>query len=382
MREVPLGELVEIRGGGTPSRKVADYYNGPIPWATVKDLKGILISTTQETITNNGLSNSASNLIPAGNLIIATRMALGKAAINQIDIAINQDLKALLPDKKMVDTKYLLYFLLGKSAYFEGAGKGATVKGIKLDHVRSLSVPLPPLPEQKRLAAILEKADGVRRKIDAGRSENGQLIRSTFLEMFGDPLINDKKWKTESLSDVGTLERGKSRHRPRDAAFLLGGPYPLVQTGDVANSGGMITTFSETYSEAGLGQSRLWPKGTLCITIAANIGRTGILNFDACFPDSVVGFTPGPAVKVEFVREWFELIRQGLEERAPAVAQKNINLKILRALDIIHPPRSLQREFSDRVRAIRRLEEKQKHAAKNAETLFQSLLQRAFTGVL
>ena len=90
-----LGDLVEIKGGGTPSRKTPEYWGGEIPWATVKDFKTFELSTTIEKITREGLTNSASNLIPAGSIIVPTRMAVGKAAINLVDMSINQDLKAL-----------------------------------------------------------------------------------------------------------------------------------------------------------------------------------------------------------------------------------------------------------------------------------------------
>jgi type I restriction enzyme S subunit len=97
------------------------------------------------------------------------------------------------------------------------------------------------------------------------------LIPALFLDMFGDPATNPKGWPTAPFGEIGTLDRGKSRHRPRDAAELYGGIYPFIQTGDVSNSGGRITQHTATYSELGLKQSRLWPRGTLCITIAANI---------------------------------------------------------------------------------------------------------------
>ncbi|MFX0199060.1 MAG: restriction endonuclease subunit S [Candidatus Hodarchaeota archaeon] len=92
-------------------------------------------------------------------------------------------------------------------------------------------------------------------------------------------------WHLVRLSDVGEVNRGRSRHRPRHASHLYGGQYPFIQTGDVKASGGRITKYQQTYSAAGLQQSRLWPAGTMCITIAANIAETGILAFDACFPD-------------------------------------------------------------------------------------------------
>ena len=111
------------------------------------------------------------------------------------------------------------------------------------------------------------------------------LTASIFLHIFGDPVTNSMGWDSTVLGLLGTLDRGMSRHRPRNAPELLGGPYPLVQTGDVANSGGYITRYSSTYSEIGLRQSRMWPAGTLCITIAANIAKTGLLTFEACFPE-------------------------------------------------------------------------------------------------
>src|SRR5690606_7600551 len=115
------------------------------------------------------------------------------------------------------------------------------------------------------------------------------------------------------LGDVAELDRGRSRHRPRDAAFLYGGPYPFVQTGDITNSNGFARTFSQTYSDEGLAQSKLWPSGTLCITIAANIAKTAVLTFDACFPDSIVGLIPGAALTTEYVRQWFVAMEKAID---------------------------------------------------------------------
>ena len=105
---------------------------------------------------------------------------------------------------------------------------------------------------------------------------------------------------------LGELNRGKSKHRPRNALHLYGGPYPFVQTGDIKNATGVIREYKQTYSEEGLKQSRLWPKGTLCITIAANIADTALLGFDACFPDSIVGFiSESENVDIRFVEYFF-----------------------------------------------------------------------------
>ena len=100
----------------------------------------------------------------------------------------------------------------------------------------------------------------------------------------------NKEWKEYSLEELGQFSRGKSKHRPRDDKSLFGGKYPFIQTGDIKQANLWVNSFSKTYNEKGLEQSKLWGKDTLCITIAANIAETAILKFDACFPDSVVGF--------------------------------------------------------------------------------------------
>ncbi|WP_219599931.1 restriction endonuclease subunit S, partial [Vibrio parahaemolyticus] len=169
---------------------------------------------------------------------------------------------------------------------------GAAQPNLSATDLKNFEIPLPPLAEQKRIAAILDKADAIRQKRKQAIELADEFLRSVFLDMFGDPVTNPKGWEVEKFGNVGSLDRGKSKHRPRNDPKLLGGLHPLVQTGDVANSKGYLRSYTSTYSDFGLAQSKKWPAGTLCITIAANIAKTGILTFDACFPDSVVGFTP------------------------------------------------------------------------------------------
>jgi type I restriction enzyme S subunit len=150
------------------------------------------------------------------------------------------------------------------------------------------------------------------------------------------------------LSTLGTFDRGKSKHRPRDASHLYGGPYPFIQTGDITASGGRITSYKQTYSEAGLAQSKLWPEGTLCITIAANIAETALLTFPACFPDSVVGFTPyADKADVRFIEFMFRAFRASVKSKAYGSVQENINLEVLRNLAFPVPDLSTQKIIAD-----------------------------------
>ena len=144
-----------------------------------------------------------------------------------------------------------------------------------------------------------------------------------------------------AVSGAGDFGRGKSKHRPRnDPALYKNGDVPFVQTGDVARASNAIETYTALYNERGLAQSRLWPKGTLCITIAANIADSAILGFDACFPDSVVGLVPAPSFGNAVYLDFFmRTAKRRLEEFAPSTAQKNINLRILEDVLIPIPPK-------------------------------------------
>ena len=146
------------------------------------------------------------------------------------------------------------------------------------------------------------------------------------------------EWQTYKLREVGTLQRGRSRHRPRYAFHLFNGPYPFIQTGEVREARKHISAFENTYSEAGLAQSKLWPKGTLCITIAANIAELGILGFDACFPDSVLGFIPDTTKSdLDFVYYTLTYFQKQLKHIGEGSVQDNINLGTFEDIEFPFP---------------------------------------------
>jgi type I restriction enzyme S subunit len=196
-----------------------------------------------------------------------------------------------------------------------------------------------------------------------------------------------ESWVWRWLPTLGYMNRGRSRNRPRNAPHLYGGRHPFIQTGDIAQSRGRIRQHKQTYSDAGLAQSRLWPTGTICITIAANIADSAMLTYPACFPDSVVGLIPDPELCVtEFAEFFIRTAREDLSQFAPATAQKNINIGILEQVAVPLPPIHEQREIVHRVESLfalaDKIEARVQAATLRVEKNTQAILAKAFRGEL
>lgn len=282
---------------------------------------------------------------------------------------------------KDVETRYLYHLVLGDAFtnYILGLVSGANYPAVREDDVKGFSFRCPPVADQQRIVAELDCLNEMIALKQEQLKEFDKLAQSIFYDMFGDPVTNEKGWELSKLGKIGELGRGVSKHRPRNAPELLGGTMPLIQTGDVANAEMYITDYNATYSELGVKQSKIWKAGTLCITIAATIGKCAILSFDACFPDSVVGFsTNDELTNNEYIYFIFMSLQKILEQNAPAVAQKNINLAVLNALDIPLPPLALQQQFAEKIQAIEAQKELVKQSIAETQHLLDSRMDYYF----
>lgn len=375
----PLGDIIDIeRNSISPETiEVGTYYVG------LEHISGDDGSLLEISCDENGISSSKFKFNNNHVLFGKLRPYLKKIAKPDFSGICSTDLLPVRP-KGNCNRTYLFYLLRHPNFIKEATLRcaGANLPRISPKVFEKIKIPLPPLPVQKKIAAILDKAEKLREWRREADALTDEYLKSVFLEMFGDPVRNEKGWEMLKLSEVGKLQRGKSKHRPRNAPELLGGKYPLIQTGDVANLGTYIRGYHQTYSELGLKQSRMWKTGTLCITIAANIANTGILTFDSCFPDSIVGFTPNEKVKTEYVHFWMTFLQKTLEMKAPESAQKNINLKILSKLDIPVPPFTLQNKFTTIVEKVEQMKGEQEKSKEQIDDLFNALVQKAFKGEL
>ncbi|SDI50862.1 restriction endonuclease subunit S [Desulfosporosinus hippei] len=389
--ETKLGELVQITGGGTPSRANPEYWGGEIPWVTVKDFTSKKIVTAQEKITPIGLKNSASNMIPAKSILMPTRMALGKIAINEIPVTINQDIKALqIMDIGKIHLEYLGLYLLTISNVFEKAGKGSTVKGIKLDFLKDIKIPLPPLDDQIRIATVLTQAE----KLIAKRKESikalDELLKSTFLEMFSLDHLDDKNWELESLSSNTDIVSGVTKGKKYKTSIFREVPYMRVanvQDGHLNLS--EIKTIEVTEIEL---QRYKLRKGDLLLTEGGDpdkLGRGAVWNdeIDECihqnhiFRVRVKNKSLNPVflsalMASNYGKSYF------LKAAKQTTGIASINSKQLKAFPLIKPPLTLQNQFGSIVEKVEVLKARYNKSLIELENLYGSLSQRAFKGEL
>ena len=304
-------------------------------------------------------------------------------------------------NKGMFIAKYIFY--LYRSLFMinqvYGMSAGTTVDTYTIVNAQSTILPLPPLAEQQRIVDRIEnlfaKLDEAKEKLqevlDSFETRKAAILHKAFT---GELTANWREehglsldsWEKKKLGECGVLERGKSKHRPRNDERLFGGKYPFIQTGDVASADVYIVEHKQTLSEFGLQQSKLFPTGTLCITIAANIGDVAILSYDCCFPDSVVGFTPNKDVSSKFIYYMMRVLQKEIEDNAPATAQKNINLKILNDILVAKPSIEEQCVIVDIIDEFFEKEKVVKECTldclDNVDEIKKAILARAFRGEL
>ena len=394
-----MQEIAQWGSGGTPSRKVSEYYNGDIYWVKTGELNDDYIFETEEHITQEAISHSSAKIYPTDTVVIAMYGAtIGKVGILGIPAATNQACACAIV-KPSTDYKYLFYYAQSQKDDFIKKGKGGAQPNISQEIIKFHQFPLPPLAEQHRIVDRIErlfaKLDEAKEKaqavVDSFETRKAAILHKAFTgeltaKWRKEHDVGMESWEKYKFNELGTLERGRSKHRPRNDPKLFGGKYPFIQTGDVARSGMYITEHTQTLSEVGAEQSKLFPKGTLCITIAANIGDVSILTYDCCFPDSVVGFTPNERTLSEYIYYLMSTLQREIEANAPATAQKNINLRILNDLQLDIPSVAEQTQIVNQVEYLFFQEQHAKEAAEavleQIDLMKKSILARAFRGEL
>jgi len=386
-----LGDVCGVINGGTLKTGVPEYWDGNHRRITPAEMGKRLspyVSDTERKITDLGLRDSSARMLPPNSVILSSRAPIGHLVINTEPMGTNQGCKGLIP-RSQIEHKFLYYYLSSIVDLLNSLGTGATFNELSGGKLKEVTVPVPPLAEQQRIVGLLDEAFEGLATAKANAGKNLQNARALF-ESHLQSVFTQRGpgWKQKTLEEIATtFGRGKSKHRPRNEPKLYGGKYPFIQTGDIRNADHFITEHSQTYSEAGLAQSKLWPKGTICITIAANIAETAILGFDACFPDSVIGVVANPKeAEVGFIEYLLQSFKARIQALGKGSAQANINMGTFENERFPFPPVAEQKQIVEKLDALseetQRLARLYERKLAALEALKKSLLHQAFTGEL
>jgi type I restriction enzyme, S subunit len=299
----------------------------------------------------------------------------------------------LRANKQQLNPRFLYFYLLSEPVRqrVEALQTGATYPAINDGDLLRMEIALPPLSEQQAIAHVLQtvqKAKEARqRELVLERERKAALMERLFTHGTRGEKTNEteignipESWSVLPMATVAKIERGKFAHRPRNDPAYYGGTTPFVQTGDVTASDGHITKYSQTLNERGLSVSKIFPRGTILITIAANIGFSAILEFDSAFPDSLIGITPNECIDAEFLNYYLMTQQPEMDRKAPRGTQKNINIEFLAPWKVPVPPLDEQLRIASALRASDRKSKGLRQETALLTELFDVMLKDLMTG--
>ena len=377
--KVRLGDICEIQSGGTPSRSKQEYWeNGTIPWVKISDIKGKFVKSSEELITKLGLTNSSAKIFPSGTILYTIFATLGEVGILATSAATNQAIAGLqlIDDNFLRD--YLFYYLLSKKQYVAKIGRGVAQNNINLSILKNFEIQCLNLQEQKSIVEALDKVSEIISLRKQQLTKLDELVKSRFIEMFGDIITNSKNWDIQPLGELCTIVRGGS---PRPIEKFLGGDIPLIKIGDATKGDSIyIHSTQEHIIEAGVSKSRFIKAGSLIFAnCGVSLGFARITTFDGCIHDGWLAMDDiSTHLNKVFLLKSLNQITEHFRKIAPAGTQPNLNTAIMKAYKQVVPPLPLQQQFAAFVEKVDKSKLAVKQSLEKLETLKKSLMQQYF----
>ena len=397
-KNLRLGSFCDVIAGGTPPRSNSAYYGGSIPWVKISDMLQGEIFDTDEKITAEALANCNTKLLPEGTILLSIFATIGRTAVLRVPATTNQAIVGIIPRKDDIDKLYFRHFLDAASVSLASKGRGVAQNNINSSILRDIEIPIPhkngkpDLSEQKRIAAILDKADAIRRKLQQSLRLSDDFLRSVFLDMFGDPVTNPKGWPVEPLSEgVESFDGGKNVN-PCDTDRRDGMRVLKVSA---VTSGEYLDSESKSFGEDFIVPTDYIVKpGDLLISRANTAELVGAVAYvwntsgQAMLPDKLWRFVWSKPAKIHPLF-MLHMARTGhfrkqliLRATGSSGSMKNIGKVKMLEIPIPLPPISLQNKFAAVVNQTQAKIQKSTAFLQDAETLFSTLQQRAFRGEL
>lgn len=385
---VPIGSFCVTGSGTTPSRDKAErYYGGPIPWIKSGELRESTITATEETVTEAAVNETALKLVPAGALLVAMYGAtVGRVGMLGIDATTNQAVCHVVPDPRKGDQRYMFHALRALSSEFIRRGVGGAQPNINQQIVRNAEIPLPPLDEQRRIAAILDQADALRRKRREAIIRLEELRCSLFDEMFGNPHTNPKNWPLGRIVDVAaSTQYGTSGKAGED------GEFPILRMGNITFEGGWKLDDLKFIDIPAKDVPKYTVQPGDILFNRTNspdlVGKTAVFRESKLFAFAgyLVRLRVNNRAHPEFVSAYLNSKHGKTTLRGMCksiIGMANINAKELTSIPLMLPPFELQQKFGELVEQT--LAEEKLHArhSDQLDALFASLQHRAFRGEL
>ena len=386
-----IGEISEVISGSTPKTSVLENWNGHINWITPTDLKdghNWYIFEAERKITNIGFKDAGLKMLPRGTVLLTSRAPIGKVAINATEMCTNQGFKSIICNSEVLYNEYLYFYLLGKKDYLNSLGRGATFKEISKTIVEGIQIPLPPLEIQKKIAAVLDKAQELIDKRKEQLAKLDEFVQSVFLEMFGDPLRNEKAWVQKPLGDITSLitdgKHGDSTNEEHSGYYFISAKD--IHDGIIDYSNARQITkidFEETHR-----RTDLCPGDLVIVNTGATIGKMAIVSKDyrtrkTTFQKSVAVIkTEKDYLNSTYLKFLFSVRLKDLVKTSTGSAQQNLLLSQMRKIIIILPPIGLQNQFATIVEKTEEQKSLMQQSLTEMENNFNSVMQQAFKGEL
>ncbi len=388
-----LDELGQVVGGGTPESNNTDYWGGDIYWATPKEITKLssrYINKTERTITQDGLDRSSAKLHPIGTILLTSRASVGYPAINTIPMATNQGFQSLRPNNKL-DTEYGYQCLLNSRNKLEKLSAGSTFLEISSKEVKKFKVVIPPLPEQKKIAAILTSVDTVIEKtqaqIDKLKDLKTGMMQELLTKGIGHTEFKDSpvgripvEWGVKTIGDLANVKRGASPRPIKDKKWW-GGNVGWIRISDVTASSKYLNKTTQYLSSEGVSKSIQIPKGEVILSICATIGRPIIINVDACIHDGFVWFDKlNGSIDREYWYYFLASKESFLSAQRQSGTQGNLNTTIVSELICPLPPTSEQKKIASILSSIDKNVEEMQHKLLQTKSIKKALMQDLLTG--
>lgn len=383
-RQVKLGELGRIITGNTPSKKKKEYYDSE-HIAFIKPNNFNTDKITELSESNESLSilgSKAGRIVPKGTVLVTCIGTIGNIGIANKDICFNQQINAIEPNLEIVDNRYLAYSIMQRKRQLKAIANAPVVPIINKAQFSAFKIPLPPLQTQKKIAEVLDKAQEL---IDLRKKQIellDELIQSVFYDMFGDPVMNPKGWEAKKLEQLGVWKSGGTPARKVKEYYQ--GDIPWVSSGElntpfVNDSFEHITIDAVTNSSA-----KIMPKGSIMLGMYDTAALKSSITTTEMTCNQAIAFSKLDDAKSNtlFVYWCIQIGKEHYRRMQRGVRQKNMNLSMIKSMELISPEIKLQNEFAKKVQKIENQKQLMQQSLTEMENNFNSLMQRAFKGEL